>query len=117
MKEQRLPNKRFLLFVIAVLFSLTPCKVKVSLFETFGATYEQTLNQSKVTSSCSSSNFINQKGFNSKVFFEKLPVTFISHNCFEFERKSIRIEHFAKSVSLQLPPKYILYKQFKFDLV
>ena len=66
MKNQLIYNNRIVLFAIALLFSLTPCKVKASLFESFGLTYEQTLNQSKLTSSCSSSTFITQKIKDSK---------------------------------------------------
>lgn len=117
MKKQLFHNNRLLLFLVAVLFSLTPCKVKASLFETFGGTFEQTLNQSKVTSNCTSSFFISQKTVNSKTVAVQLATDFSFKNCFKFEKKSVKTGSFAQPIVLQFTPKYILYKRFKFDVV
>lgn len=117
MKKQVFHNNRLLLFLAVVLFSLTPCKVKASLFESFGGNFEQTLNQSKVTSNCASSCIISQKTVNSKTSAALLPNDFRFKNCFKFEKKSIEKNSFVKPIVLQFPPKYILYKQFKFDVV
>lgn len=117
MKNQLLHNYRLFLFVIALLFSLSPCKVKSSLFESFGLTYEQTLNQSKVTSKCNSSCFISLKVIGSKsvaVFNSNFPDL---KSSLSIKEENIEKQLFAKKISLQFPPKYILYKQFKFDVV
>lgn len=117
MKKQLLHNNRFLLFAIALLFSLTPCKVKASLFESFGFTYEQTLNQSKVTSSCSSSCFISQKVIVGKSTSVAIPNFTPKITSFFAKEEVVEKKIFTKVISIQLPPKYILYKQFKFDVV
>lgn len=117
MKNQLFHSSRLLLFLVVVLFSLTPCKAKASLFETFGGTFEQPLNQSKVTSNCTSSCFISEKTVNSKTSAEIIPTDFKFKNCFKFEKKRVQTTLFLKPIVLKFPPKYILYKQFKFDVV
>ena len=117
MKKQILYNNRLILFVIALLFSLTPCKVKASLFESFGFTYEQTLNQSKVTSNCNSSCFITQKVIGAKSTSVAIPNFTSLSTYFLITEKVVKKQVFTKVISVQFPPKYILYKQFKFDMV
>lgn len=117
MKQQFFHNNRLLLFAMVVLFALTPCKVKASLFETFGFTYEQTLNQSKVASSCTSSSFTAHK----IVDFKATSTAAVRSNGVSFylskEEKIVVKPSVPKRIALQRPPKYILYKQFKFDVV
>ena len=117
MKKQPLPNYRFVLFAIVLLFSLTPCKVKASWFETFGATYEQTLNQSKATSSCNTASFRIQKCSEIQVEAAVIPTFAIERIALSGKEKVIESQFFTKVILIQLPPKYLLYKQFKFDLV
>ncbi|CAM4094901.1 hypothetical protein FLAN108750_09905 [Flavobacterium antarcticum] len=117
MKRQLLHNNRIVLFAIALLFSLTPCKVKASLFENFGISYEQTLNQSKAPSNCNSSCFINQKEIGLKSAGIATPKIAVVRRYFSIKEKVDKEMLFTKVISLQLPPKYILYKQFKFDVV
>jgi hypothetical protein len=117
MKKQQFYNNRFLLLAMVVLFSLTPCKVKASWFEIFDASYEQTLNQSKVAYSCNTSSFISQKVLGSKSKVSAVSNTVVFKKMVSFESKVIKNFVFTKVISLQLPPKYILYKQFKFDVV
>lgn len=108
-----------MLFVIALLFSLTPCKVKASLLESFGITYEQTLNQSKVTSNCHSSSYIAQKNRGSKATVTSIFILdFTSIKTFFLLIEKVVVkQHFSKTISVKSIPKYILYKQFKFDVV
>ena len=117
MKQQFLHNNSVLLFAMVVLFALTPCKVKASLFETFGFTYEQTLNQSKVASSCTSSSFTVHK----IVDFKATSTSAVRSNgvsfCLSIEEKILVQPIVTKRIAVQQPPKYILYKQFKFDVV
>lgn len=117
MKKQIFYNNRLILFVIALLFSLTPCKVKASLLESFGITYEQTLNQSKVTSNCNSSCFITQKVIGAKSNSVATPSFTSLSTYFLTKRELVEKQVFNKVISVQFPPKYILYKQFKFDMV
>lgn len=118
MKKQFYNNYRFLLFVIVLLFSLTPCKVKASWFDAVGATYEQTLNQSKVAANCSNSFFSIHKVNPAKAFAITSPSNFVFKSVFySEEKKNSCVFLISKTVWLQLPPKYILYKQLKFDLV
>lgn len=117
MIKQFLHNNRILLFATVVLFALTPCKVKASLFETFGFTYEQTLNQSKVASSCTSSSFTAHK----IVDFKASSTAAVRSNAVPFsfsnEEKIVVQPILTKRIAVQRPPKYILYKQFKLDVV
>lgn len=117
MKKQILYNNRLLLFIIVLLFSLTPCKVKASLLESFGIKYEQTLNQSKVTSNCNSSCFITQKVIGAKSTSVAIPNFNSVRTSFLISEKVVEKQVFSKVISVQFPPKYILYKQFKFDMV
>ena len=118
MKKQVFHNNRLLLLAIILLFSLTPCKVKASLFETFGATYEKTLNQSKVTiSTCHSSCFIKTKKEHVNSVTVVNSSNFLWQNNFVIlQQKTITQQVFDNVISLQFPPKYILYKRLKFDM-
>ena len=117
MKKQVLHNNRLLLFVIALLFSLTPCKVKASLLDSFGFTYEQTLNQSKVTSNCTSSCFISQKIVAAKSALVVNLNFNSSKPSFLLKEIPVTKQAFSKVISIKALPKYLLYKQFKFDVV
>ncbi|WP_432671122.1 hypothetical protein [Flavobacterium sp. SM2513] len=117
MKKLPLFNFRFVLFAIVLLFSLTPCKVKASWFETFGGTYEQTLNQSKTTSNCNAASFRIEKVSKMQVVAAVIPNFTDVQLTLLGKEKVIESQFFTKVILLQLPPKYLLYKQFKFDLV
>jgi hypothetical protein len=117
MKKQLIYTHRLLLFVIAVLFSLTPCKVKASLFESFDATYQQTLNQSKIGLSCANGSLISQKSVSINAVKVEIPNFFVAKNNFYFEKKVAHSKFSTAPISVQFPPKYILYKRFKFDIV
>ena len=117
MRNKIIHNKRIVLFAIALLFSLTPCKVKASLFESFGFIYEQTLNQSKVSSSCNSSSFTTQNISTSKSTSVVVPDFPTLISSFLAKKIVAKQQNYSKVISIKSLPKYLLYKQFKFDVV
>src|SRR5690554_6332356 len=111
-----------LVFLLAVLVSLTPCTVKETLFHSFGLAFERPLNKNKTV-----------QNFNSPCLTEMLSRAQTEERA---EAKADILPHIkrpsipplwatpkkivfkknTKKASGNSPPIYILYKRLKFDM-
>lgn len=105
-----------------VLFSLSPCVVKEALFLSVDAEYTKPLHKSKVTTTSNlcqfSSNENHQTSAKKQVKIEKLndPVD-LTRNPQFFVRSDQTQRNSSKTFSGNSPPKYILYKRLRIDVV
>ena len=115
------------LFLIVLLFALSPCSVKEVLHQQFDVAYNQPLNKTKTTlnqqSNCSvGSDFISEQKQESKKqtesnFLPDFEKKTFQNNTYSLARKSSEIQAFQIDLAHLFPPKYILFKRLKIDIV
>lgn len=113
---------RNVFLTLFVFFALTPCAVNKVLFTVVESEYSQPLNKSRTTlpaNSCEfSQNEFRQSSAAKKSEIKKRikPVDFPVTKKFS-ARILMRQKGYSKAFSGNSPPKYILYKRLKIDLV
>ncbi|ASK30086.1 hypothetical protein CEY12_08150 [Chryseobacterium sp. T16E-39] len=117
------PSKAIITLLVLI-FSLSPCSVKRDLLDIFDIQYISPLNKFKTTPnpsfSCDSSAEISS----GKIVHSKkqsrsekdFPFRSDSGLCFSAERKNI-YTNFSGTASGNSPPKYILFKQLKLNVI
>ncbi len=120
--KNHIRNTKHFFLTWFVLFALSPCVVKEALFSQVNITYAKPLNKSKTTSltnSCQYSQNDNQQISVSKqlkINKEIEPVSSFDNPYFVIYRPKINSKYY-KTFSGNSPPKYILYKRLKIDIV
>lgn len=104
-----------------VMFSLSPCAVKTSAFGSVGVDYSKPLNTSKITGTnlnCqfSQDNIQSSTTQKSKFASKKAPDFALKISIAEDYKTNV-FEHYQQTIFANAPPKYILYKRLKLDLV
>ncbi len=111
------------LFLIVLLFALSPCSVKEVLHQQFNVDYNQPLNKTKTTvnqqSNCSVGSDVisGQKQASKKVskinFLPDFEKKTFQNNAYSLARKSSEIQASQIHLAHLFPPKYILFKRLK----
>lgn len=115
-------NFRRVVLMCFVLFSLSPCTVKKALFTSANADYAKPLNKSRTitpTNSCSYSQNESQQISivkKSKVNKQIEPVGVFDNQHFAVYSVII-CNNYSNTTSGNSPPKYILFKRLKIDIV
>lgn len=112
---------RHIVFMWFVLFSLSPCTVKETLFLTVNTDYAKPLNKSKTTTStsfCSYSKNENQKisVVKKSEINKQVESVDLFYNKWLAESFTKIYNDYSKTSSGNSPPKYILYKRMKIDI-
>lgn len=116
-------NMRLVVILLAVVFALTPCSVKSSLFAAFDIEYFQTLNKNQTTQTAVSYCEVEESNVNqSENSVEKLqkqipvlPVS-VSRNQIILATALHKKDIYVNVAAVNTPPLYILYKRLKSDL-
>lgn len=115
-------NFRRIALVWFLLFSLSSCIVKKVLFHAVNVNYEKPLNKSRTTAPTSICSYLENDKRQvsvakiSKESEEITTVIFFSHLYFATHTAKFHIDY-SKTFSGSSPPKYILYKRLKIDVV
>lgn len=119
--ENHIKNIRCIVLMWFMLFSLSPCTVKEVLLHSVNTEYARPLNKSKTTQTnpCQFSSGEHQhisSAQQSKINKKIVPVDFVCNYAFAVYASKID-KKYSKGFSGNSPPKYILYKRLKIDLV
>ncbi|WP_047442631.1 hypothetical protein [Chryseobacterium sp. JAH] len=118
-----LPIYKAIVLMLVVAFSLSPCSLKRDVLGIFDIQHISTVNKVKTTtptfSSCQSFSS------NSKVSVFKADSKFkddffsaLLNSCnYSSEKKTHRLKNYSGNTSGNSPPKYILFKRLKIDMV
>lgn len=109
--------------MLVVAFSLSPCSLKRDVLEVFDIQHIGTLNKVKTTTS----SFSGCESFNSssKVSVSKADSKFkgialsdfLQSNNLNFEKPTFSKKNYSGNTSGNSPPKYILFKKLKLNLI
>ncbi|MFL9834263.1 hypothetical protein [Chryseobacterium terrae] len=112
-----------IVMMVVVAFSLSPCSLKRDVLKVFDIHHITTLNKVKTTAS----SFSGCENFNSysKVSFSKTDLKFkgivfsdFSQSVnFNFKKQTFSLKNYSGNSTGNSPPKYILFKRLKLDLV
>lgn len=102
--------------LLLVLFSLSSCAVKESLFDPFGVSIERTMNRSKVVNTCQIPTIDQTSEIESRV-----QQVFSEFNTEQLANRTNFIQHYCSKAKTAInnnsPPFYILYQQLKISLI
>lgn len=107
--------------MFVVIFALTPCSIKGSLFTSLDIAFERPLNKTKSTQKpntlCKSEVFsYNRAESNTTETATNIPEEAVTTPVIAPSFKNVALKQYAKQTSGNSPPLYILYKRLKFDL-
>ena len=109
-----------LVFLLAVLVSLTPCTIKDSLFSSFGIAFERPLNKNKSAQthnpSCVTEILSKTQTEERTVTMAVIRPQITKSPSYSVAPKKTALKKRSKKASGNAPPIYILYKRLKFDM-
>jgi len=109
--------------LLLLAFSLSPCSVKRDVLNIFDIQYTGTLNKVKTTvnstSNCDTSfqNSSTASVFKANLKAKKIDVSFSLNLYFKKTREEKIPSNYSKTTTGNSPPKYILFKRLKLDLI
>ncbi len=115
-------NTRHIFLLCFVLFALSPCVIKASFFGNANLTYSKPLNKSKTTAQLNACQYSGdnklQISCSQQVNVDKamLPIFVFGNQC-AFAYACQTNYQYLEIFSGNSPPKYILYKRLKLDMM
>jgi hypothetical protein len=112
---------RHIALMLFVLFSLSPCTVKESLFLSVNREYTKPLNKSRTTSQTNTCTYSQQEGQRIQVTAKSIINRQVEPDGFLVKiyvalHPAKDCKYYSKRSSGNSPPKYILYKRLKIDI-
>lgn len=111
------------LILLLLVFSLSPCSVKREVLNIFDIQYIETLNKVKTTvtsaSNCDTSfqNFSTASVTKANLKAKKADFSFSLNPYLKKTKEGKVLSNYSKTTTGNSPPKYILFKQLKLDLI
>lgn len=111
------------IILLLLTFSLSPCSVKRDVLNIFDIQYTGTLNKVKTTvtstSNCDASfqNSSTASVFKADLKAKKIDVSFSLNLYLKKTREEKIPSNYSKTTTGNSPPKYILFKRLKLDLI
>lgn len=120
--EKYIKNTKYILMMCFVLFSISTCVIKEALFSTINVEYAKPLNASKTTTQTTPCEYsltgkqqISQQKLTKNNKFTNT-IDFV--NVHNYVVRTVKIQqNFTNTFLASVPPKYILFKRLKINLL